>query len=1331
MFRDAFSEFLDQGEKEPQKDILSEFLDTKKPEAQVEYSEVDGRQIPREVYLRQLERNAALKEEAPIPEGTVMGEWMGQNWRDIKAVPGLVVSGAMKGGSELLETATGLTDLLKGAFDPGNLIALFKQKKLERDIKSGKRNLAKSPLTDEESDLLSYQYEGWLPKIKEKITEPVKVAAKDIVEESGANPLAKAYFSGVGHLAVNLPGIKVATKLLGPKAGMALYNSLKGISKNDLKEAALGAASGAAMGSMDKVLKIVRYRYPRALVEGGAFGTLSAAEQAIAEGKIPDIDENIISSALTGVAFGLGRKGEIEKQKELPIEEKLKRPEDIPEEGQISDIPIEGQISGAVEKVGEIRSKIREERPTPAEIPDMIFEEGAKTPVKEKFDVVETVAKTPTKETAPLKDIIENLERTAVNGKAEIELRRTGTERGDIDLLYDQADRKGWEISDPEVVEDRITIKISGIGKEKEMASTEPPPEMPGEITAPIEGGEMGVSRFRTNTMEKTLPPEVLERAPEQNYQYRVESEKMWQKQAADKVNSDFEGARREILDKPVLDEGSDGAVIGEVLKKHVNDGDWNRAVEFTERVTKKITPVAQALRGLQVIQKLSPEGILMTAQEIYNEARARANRTEGISPKKFDKFVNEKLKSDFKIKDGELIVDRREGKFLSPEFAKKLSEKARKINDMPEGQSKDIEYQKLIKEIKDRIPSSMWEKLETLQTIDMLFSIRTFGRNAFSNATFAAMEGISRNLFGVPFDYLLSKVTGVRTVASGLTGHGEQIAAIKSGVEALKVGAKDIWRGENTRYQEIRDILGPETIEMLKQRGYPVETASKYEIRTDVFKGTSNIPIVKQIGMVLKVMERITGVGLVASDYAFYKRAFTESLLNEMRASKSTVATPEQLFNAHVAGLFQTYQHNSNLARAMQKVKNGLNFQRAFGLGSLVAKFPRTPANLLTIGLIDYSPLGTIRAAAKIYDVIANRGKGKYTQREAALTAGRIPIGGAMWFAGFELFKAGILTLTEKKEKVKDLKSAMGIKNLTINFDAMKRWVASGFNNEAAKYRQGDRIVPYDWAEPFSSVISGGAEFGRIMGEKGDMSAPERIANGIFYSALAAVRAAGEAPFFRGLYKLFGEKDISMGIGEVLKGAPSTFIPQLLLQIRYSLDPKIREMRDPDRNILKEARNMIFNRLPGLSMLLPEQIDITGKPRKGLRTGNEVVDFLNIFVKPWSPDEYRGTPGLEMIHEIYKETGETGVIPPNATRLRKKELKVGKEWIALTPEQKIEYQRRIGTEMSGYLDKLAKNPEFRKMNPERQAKLIKKWLERIGDRIRSEFRRKLKRRTP
>ena len=445
--------------------------------------------------------------------------------------------------------------------------------------------------------------------------------------------------------------------------------------------------------------------------------------------------------------------------------------------------------------------------------------------------------------------------------------------------------------------------------------------------------------------------------------------------------------------------------------------------------------------------------------------------------------------------------------------------------------------------------------------------------------------------------------------------------------------------------------------------------------------------------------------IELRATDRAFYQAAFDQSLKNQLRAKglkDITEATNEMIEAAHIDGLYKTFQDDNVLSQGFSKLKKVLNGNKEFGLGSLILKYPKTPANLL-MRSIDYSPLGAVNGLFELIKTF--RGVGN--QKKAIEALSRATIGTGLMFGAAALYNANILQGKRSADKdTAELLKESGQSQYTLNVDSLKRFILSGFDKNAATAKDGDFVINYDWMQPAALSIATGANVKEQINKEGKISPLDMLGVAV-YSLESGINTLAEQPLVQNFARLLqGYQGIGESLGNTLKQAPASFVPTALNQVRQFTDNTTRNTESDKNYGINEAANNILNKLPGLSKKLPERITTTGQTKEIYQGGTNNIG--NVFLNPAFVSRVKTTPGTKAVIDLFNRTGETSQMP----RVPQKTLQINNNKVGLNTEQYNMLQRVQGQKTIETLDKIANTQSFKNLSDEKKIKKVKSILD-------------------
>lgn len=674
-------------------------------------------------------------------------------------------------------------------------------------------------------------------------------------------------------------------------------------------------------------------------------------------------------------------------------------------------------------------------------------------------------------------------------------------------------------------------------------------------------------------------------------------------------------------------------------------------AVEGPSRPTRVTNTIAQLM-----IDKAQNEGRFEDAIRLV-ETTARKNTELGQAIQALSMYQRLTPEGILRFATKQLSV---QGQKIDPKFGEALVERAKKLQDMPPGRDKDIETALILKDIAQKTPSNTLQKISMVQTIAQLLNPKTMIRNLLGNLTFAVTDNLADTV-GTALDMAVSLRTGKRT----------------QWLPDLKTQATGAAQGLKEGTQEA--LLG---IDLKDAR-------TKFDLPKNSVFDTG----------VMGALEKTMSVALGATDRAFYQAAFNDSLRMQMKGTGLAEASGEMIERAHFAGLYKTFQDENVVSRLFVGLKKALNVGKDFGLGDIVIKYPKTPANLLARG-IEYSPFGFVQSAMKLADPLLGR---PFDQPKFVHSTARAVTGSAL-LVGTGAILAQLGIISGKRDKDKDVAAAqqgVGIREYQLNVDALKRFVASGFQADQAKLKKDDTLVTYDWMQPSSLGLALGANM--VIAK--DKSVTDKVIN-MADRIFEASETLASQPLVQGLKVITGKQSISEGIADTIQGIPSSFVPTLLNQVRQLTDNTSRNTKDP--NYYKEMANKVINKIPGADKTLEPRVTSLGKDQEMYQLGSN--NPFNVFLNPTFTSKYNPDPVSDMVLGIWERSGNTAQFP----RVASTKIRVGKESIEMNPEQYNEFQAYIGQKTDKLFNLLAAS-KFTKLPDDTQAKKLQGFLTDIN----------------
>ena len=458
----------------------------------------------------------------------------------------------------------------------------------------------------------------------------------------------------------------------------------------------------------------------------------------------------------------------------------------------------------------------------------------------------------------------------------------------------------------------------------------------------------------------------------------------------------------------------------------------------------------------------------------------------------------------------------------------------------------------------------------------------------------------------------------------------------------------------------------------------------------------------------------------------------------------------------AHEYGKYLTFQEDGALAEGFTTAKQFLNAMLGFGgekvskgkrvggfgLGDLVIKYAKTPANLIQTAL-DYSPVGIIESAAILGKAVM---KGDYANRKREIVEGLSRgLVGSMGTSmmGAILYDLGILT-GDDDDWSKDafLRDQGGMSSFQVNLTALGRFLTT-WRKADAKPQPGDYLFSYDWLQPMAINLAIGTSVMETLNNNKGLAGGGADAFETGIDALGAgANTIMEQPLLQGLMELmpskWGNENVIDRLGKVAEGIPAQMVPSFVNHIRSIADNTRNVTSDPKS--YQRAFNRMVDRIPFLQDTLPDAYKTFGIDEKSVKYENGTNVFSNAFevlLNPGYLRQYGVKPEAAHILGIYEESGDDKMLQDRGTtsiKIVKKDMRrirnrrTGKpieisgdsQPIKLKGEDRSKLQALIGRYSLEEFKKIESS--LRNVEADEQAKRVARAMNKGYDRARKWF---------
>lgn len=735
-------------------------------------------------------------------------------------------------------------------------------------------------------------------------------------------------------------------------------------------------------------------------------------------------------------------------------------------------------------------------------------------------------------------------------------------------------------------------------------------------------------------------------------------------KNIKDKVNMLNVEQKAEILSKEDVryyDKVTNKESLEKAFKK-INDGGSSETLRWVKQDSKNAnaTDVAE---GWILLKQYADNGDYDSMVEVAKKMREIGtiagqtvqafNIMERMTPEGMVKYAQSELSEAYdkmvKNKSKEWIDKYRKDFDLKPDEVKFIMDTMQEVQNMEDGYDKRVKLAEIQKLMTDKLPPEKGAKIRSWMRISMLFNPKTQVRNVAGNALIMPVNSFG-DLFSSYADKLIAKKTGVRT--TGTTNVKAMLKGIKKGAYEA---TNDYKKGINTKDME----------------------GNRFEISDGKSFSEKNL-----MGRTLNRTESLLNYVMDVGDRVFSEAAFENSLQNQLVLNNTTEITQEMIDIAHQEALSRTWNDNNNYTRFVLGVRKGLNKLNVngYGLGDVLIPFAKTPANL-TKAIVDYSPAGLISTINKGINLKRSLANGQYTatmQHEFVQSLGKATAGTMLYILGIALAKAGITSgdSDDDKDTANFLKNTLGINSYSIKI--------------------GGKSFTYDWAQPLAAPLSITANV--VNSKSGDSKA---LLEGIVGSLDSAGSILLEQSFLQSINDVLNDNDgvVSGIINEILE-LPARAVPTFSKQIADLVDGTQRTSFEYGKPI-QSAVNSIKAKIPFVSKTLNPAVDTMGREIQKYGGKNNI---FNVFLNPANVSTENISESAEEIYRLYKETGETDVMP----RVAPYYINQKGEKIMMTGKDRVEYQKISGEIIEDNIKKLINNASYSSMSDSDKANVVK-----------------------
>lgn len=678
-----------------------------------------------------------------------------------------------------------------------------------------------------------------------------------------------------------------------------------------------------------------------------------------------------------------------------------------------------------------------------------------------------------------------------------------------------------------------------------------------------------------------------------------------------------------------------------------ISEGDHKAAFELATAIADAAHDSAQMVQAMNLMNRLTPEGRLLTLRRLVdrmNDRAARQNRAPRQSTA--DSGDVEGARVDY--------IDKVTGFTLSDELATNYL--------MAETDAeRAAAWDAITTSIADQIPSTFMEKANFWRYTSMLTNPTTHIRNIMGNAIQFGARKI-KNGIGTAIERAVIKNPSQRTKAVNVD-------------KDLKAFAKDQYETDQSA------AMGSGKYSDATTAGIEREIQSKRKM----FRGED---------VLSRAVQGIGDLNSRALDYEdviFNRAAYVDSFAQALQAKGVTAAEAHagtraadvEAARAYAIEEAQkaTYRNTTALSEALSQFGRYEGDNPVKRAGSFVADalfpFRKTPANILTTGL-DYSPIGLVKG---IKEAMVDVKSGKCTAADAVdsiasgLTGtGILALGAYLAAEGF--FGATLHVRAGDDDKEEAFEKSMGGQNYAIQI--------------------GDKSYTLDWAVPAAMPLFAGAAIMESVRKGGGTF------DALVDSLLGMQDVVLETSMLSSLndlisYWSYADNKVGYLLDRAASSYAGQYIPTIGSKAASVFDDTVRKSYvEKGTGQLSSDVNYFLQgaakKVPGARNQLQPSIDLWGNE---VSNGSAPERVFQSFLSPGFLKAQDNSPATQEIRRLAKATGDSTVYPAAA----EKSYTVNGETRTLTGEEYTRYAKAMGQTRKELVEAAVKLPAYKSMS--------------------------------
>lgn len=682
-----------------------------------------------------------------------------------------------------------------------------------------------------------------------------------------------------------------------------------------------------------------------------------------------------------------------------------------------------------------------------------------------------------------------------------------------------------------------------------------------------------------------------------------------------------------------------------------ISEGDHKASFELATAIADAAHDSAQMVQAMNLMNRLTPEGRLLTLRRLVNRMNDRAAR-QNRAPRQStpDSGDVEGARVDY--------IDKVTGFTLSDELATNYL--------MAETDAeRAAAWDAITTSIADQIPSTFMEKANFWRYTSMLTNPTTHIRNIMGNAIQMGVRKI-KNGIGTAIERAVIKDQSQRTKAvnvdkdlkafakgqyetdqSAAMGSGKYSDATAAGIEREIQSKRKMFRGEDVLSRAVQSIGD------LNSRALDYEDV--------IFNRNAYVDSFAQALQAKGVTAAEAHAGTRAADV---EAARAYAIEESQRATyRNTTALSEALSQ------FGRYEGDNPVKRAGSFVADAL------------FPFRKTPANILTTGL-DYSPIGLAKGIKEaMFDVKS----GKCTAADAVDSIASGLTGTGILALGAYLAAEGLLHVRAgDDDKEEAFEKSMGGQDYAIQI--------------------GDKSYTLDWAVPAAMPLFAGAAIMESIRKGGGTF------DALVDSLLGMQDVVLETSMLSSLNDLVSNISYAKSkpmylIDRAASSYAGQYIPTIGSKVASVFDDTVRKsyVEKGSGQVASDVNYFLqgaAKKVPGARNQLQPMVDMWGNE---VSNGSAPERVFQSFLSPGFLKAQDNSPATQEIRRLAKATGDSTVYPAAA----EKSYTVKGETRTLTGEEYTRYAKAMGQTRKELVEAAVKLPAYKSMSNAEKADYI------------------------